>query len=59
MSKPHEKFMVLELKSTGKRCIVTSDFRFDKKLYDVCAYGPTRQSCHALMFLMKLSVSTN
>ena len=59
MNKTHEKFMVLESKATGKRCIVGSDFPFDKNLYEVCAYGPTRQSCYVALFYMKPSTHSS
>ena len=53
-----ERFVILESKITGQRTInpvVGGVVYEDNDEHEVCAFGPTRQSCVAVLFMMKPS----
>ncbi len=49
------KYMVIESKITGKRSIKPASFKINTNKHEVCAYGPTRDSCATAIFFMKPS----
>ena len=49
-----ERFIILESKITGQRTVVPST-AVSVDEYEICGYGPTRQSCLSALFLLKPS----
>jgi len=49
-----DKFIILESKITGQRTVVPNT-AVPANDYEICGYGPTRQSCLSALFLLKPS----